>query len=510
MATPSLRKRLLQYAWVLFLAFTSGMAQAQTYAAASNIGPAKGLADIGCRGGFVDIKGNCWKCPDGFKHDNFLLPPTDGKVCKDEGGRDNREGTRHAAGSGLLKTDCPRGQWLSTHNGSCYSCPNGFNHDILKKGNQDGVCWRDKKDQFAAASRMTGTAFCEKNAFFDPIKGGTCWACPAATPNRNIAQAVDSANACVSASCGADGGRPCLITERIPSCNTGLVEDIASNQCVTDVVAFQVCKATINSIKAGQVPPQLRPIMAELSRRTKAVTPAELENLKNNGFAFVEKNQSGVPEIRKILDLMKQQLETMGELFDADTLCSPPKLLKMVEGPAKALVTPTYKGNPFGATTLVVSVADAVGVQAGLTLAIGMDLAKPGELGPTGLPTIRQMGLFGWVGPQLVSNATAGISRGHQLYPMAQLCDFEGFGWGVSASVGIPTLKVVSGGVDISFGESLLPVGFGASMGVGVGVLPADVAIGASYSWPIWSTQDIKKDVVRVFKDVNRVAPCKR
>ena len=506
----SFTMHLTRWILVLLLAVPGNMAWAQTYAAASNLGPAKGLADIGCRGGFVDINGNCWKCPDGFKHDNVFLPPTDGKVCKDEGGRDNREGAKHGVGSGILKTDCPRGQWLSTHNGNCYSCPDGFRHDILKKGNEVGVCWREQRDRFAAASRMTGTAFCDKNAFFDPIKGGTCWACPGATPNRNITQAVDSPKACVSSICGADGGRPCLLTERIPSCNAGLVEDIASNKCVTDVVAFQVCKATINSIKAGQVPPQLQPIMAELSRRTKAVTPEQLENLKKSGLAFVEKNQSGVPEIRKILELMKQQKETLGELFDADTLCSPPKLLKMAEGTAKALVTPTYKGNPFGATTLVVSVADAVGVQAGLTLAIGMDLTKPGELGPTGLPTIRQMGLFAWVGPQLVSNATAGVSRGQQLYPVAQLCDFEGFGWGVGVSVGIPTLKVVSGGVDIAFGESLLPVGFGSSMGVGVGALPADVSIGATYSWPIWSTQDIKKDAVKVFKDVARVAPCKK
>ncbi len=32
--------------------------------------------------------------------------------------------------------------------------------------------------------------------------------------------------------CGANGQRPCLITERVPSCNSGLVEDFSRNRCV--------------------------------------------------------------------------------------------------------------------------------------------------------------------------------------------------------------------------------------------------------------------------------------
>ena len=266
---------------------------------------------------------------------------------------------------------------------------------------------------------MAGNAFCDKDAYPDPIGGGTCWTCPKEAPTRNFTERVDSARACVSANCGNDGGRPCLVTERVPSCDAALVEDIVKNKCVTEQVAFQTCKATVNSLKAGKVPPQFQGLFGELKRKSKLVTPAELERHKKQAISFVDANRNAVPEVRRLCELMQSQKDKVDAIFDADTLCSPAKLKQMVLGPAKALVTPNYKGNFFLAHTIVVAGAWEVGAQAGLTLAMDFGMKA-------GLPTIRAVGIYGWVGPQLVTNATIGISRGIQFYPVTTL---DGFKW---------------------------------------------------------------------------------
>jgi hypothetical protein len=469
--------------------FAATVAVAQTYSSATKVGKVKGLSEIGCKGGFTDAKGACWKCPDGFKHDNIFLPPTDGKVCKDEGGRDSREGDKHKKATGI-GTDCPKGQWWSSHDGYCYSCPSGYNHDIAKFGNVKGVCWKDKSDKYSAADRMKGNVLCDQNAYPDPIDGGTCWTCPANAPTRNLTARIDSAKACVSAVCGKDGERPCLLTERIPSCNAGLVEDIINNKCVTEPVAFQFCKAQVETLKAGKVPPALQPIASQVTQKTNAVTPVELKALKEKALNFVEANKSAVPEIKRLYELMQSQKGRVDELFDANVICSPSKLKQMLLGPAKALVTPNYSGKFFLAQSLSASGGYYVGAQGGLTLAIGFGTIS-------GVPTIKEVGVFGWVGPQLITNAAVGIARGIQFYPVTELSGFEGWGWGMAASVGIPTLKVVSGGVDIAFGTTLLPVGFGASIGVGAGLLPADASIAATHSWPLWTTRDLTADVIK-------------
>ena len=50
----------------LLLAQGSPASAAETYAPAAKVGQAKTLNAIGCKGGFPDILGKCWKCPDGF------------------------------------------------------------------------------------------------------------------------------------------------------------------------------------------------------------------------------------------------------------------------------------------------------------------------------------------------------------------------------------------------------------------------------------------------------------
>ena len=77
---------------------------ASTLYAASDFVTAKKLGKAhapGCSGGFPDISGKCWKCPNGYRHNSILLAPTDGKVCKKTGGRSLATGVDKGKGSGL-------------------------------------------------------------------------------------------------------------------------------------------------------------------------------------------------------------------------------------------------------------------------------------------------------------------------------------------------------------------------------------------------------------------------
>ena len=103
-------------------------------------------------------------------------------------------------------------------------------------------------------------------AFVDIRKGGEYWRCPSgfwrnlnAVTNKaactvNIGKNCDSGNIAIAGSlfkgeditkykcykkldCGNDQGRPCQITERLPSCNKGLAEDFIDNKCINTTLA---------------------------------------------------------------------------------------------------------------------------------------------------------------------------------------------------------------------------------------------------------------------------------
>jgi len=91
------------------------------------------------------------------------------------------------------------------------------------------------------------------------------------------------------------------------------------------------------------------------------------------------------------------------------------------------------------------------------------------------------------IGPQVISNVSLGDSIGVQFYPAVTLDAFEGWGFGVSAAGGPPT-QVFSGGWDAAFSDTGWPQGIGANAGIGLGVLPADIAISATYGMRMWRT----------------------
>lgn len=144
----------------------------------------------------------------------------------------------------------PRGAFFDLRNGGEYwSCPGKYKRSVFpvngKKACAKGLI-KFKKAEFI------GRAFKKKpnGAFVDLRKGGEFWSCPrgyfrgitkvtsgsACLPNLDKVcdqGRIDIRGTCKKKKvCGAEGGRPCLIVERIPSCNKGLLEEFVSNKCL--------------------------------------------------------------------------------------------------------------------------------------------------------------------------------------------------------------------------------------------------------------------------------------
>lgn len=448
----------------------------KSYRSATLAGKVQGLDTVGCQGGFIDSKGACWKCPPGYQHDNVLLAPTDGKVCKNAGGRTQREGRKQAKATGALQTDCPPGQWWSSHNGFCYSCAKGFTHDAAKTGNQDGACWKDEPDRYAAATRMKGNAFCDtKNAF--PDLDGNCYTCPASFQRNPAPSSVRGAEACVNSSCGARNERPCLVTERLMSCDKGLAEDFIAGKCVPDM-SRQTCIAIIKGIASGKLPDGLSDALAPIVTRIRNDSPGKRDKPLYNRY-LAQATQSVQPLLAPLKEFQKQanaQAKAIRESFDAEVICSPEKMRAKLRTMAK----PRFEGTFFTSQALSFSASAVAGVQLAIMYVtdwrnqIGVYVALGGQLAPL--------------------TVGAGGNIGIQFYPATTLADFEGYGYGIGASVGTP-IADVGVGIDFAYpfpldSTKLVPMGYGINTGIGANAVPTPVdgSIGLSYSWKIWTT----------------------
>lgn len=279
-------------------------------------------------------------------------------------------------------------------------------------------------------------------------------------------------------SCGAKGDRPCTLDVQIAagrkSCNAGLAEDFIANRCVDDGAAFREaqCRAVLTAMQAGKLPEAFKSAVAEAAKHTvKLPRPEALAK----AAAYVEPLKPIVPELQRIYT----EVEKAKDLFKPETLCSPLRLqarLKALSASLEPVVKtflPTYSGRFHMAYTLNASIAAGPGIQAGYALAT--DYA-----GGTGV--------YVYLGPALVANASLGDSVGVQFYPKVTLESFEGWGLGFGVSAGPPS-KIFSGGVDVAFTDRGVPVGIGVSGAIGLGVLPVDVGVSATHAWKLWSTR---------------------
>jgi hypothetical protein len=195
--------------------------------------------------------GTCWRCPSGAKRTVLHVKSAD--ACEQPAHQKFSGATRHGRGTGLARTDCPRGQFWDP-NGYCWSCPGGYGRTAhaVTSGSACAAAVRASRSHALAA----GSLACPQGSFFDLVDGGTCWSCPQGY--SRTASHVKAGDACATTllagvgtafgtcdaghtnlggacsrigNCGASGQRPCLLGERTPSCNANLKENFKRNVC---------------------------------------------------------------------------------------------------------------------------------------------------------------------------------------------------------------------------------------------------------------------------------------
>lgn len=157
-----------------------------------------------CRAGsFADIGANtygCWSCPSGFNRDIAAVDTE--QACSKPVVSAKPIFTDYKAASRLASVRlCPHGSFFDPRNGGeCWTCPANFGRN-MKAVTDDGSCSRLNVDigkgqviEYKNAV-FTGAACGEKDGFWDPIDGGSCWSCPSGY-ERTIFPAVTSPQAC--------------------------------------------------------------------------------------------------------------------------------------------------------------------------------------------------------------------------------------------------------------------------------------------------------------------------
>ncbi|MBL8345724.1 MAG: hypothetical protein JNN03_09805 [Rubrivivax sp.] len=288
-----------------------------------------------------------------------------------------------------------------------------------------------------------------------------------------------SAGTCYKpADCGGNGEKPCMldvqISEGRASCDKGLAEDFIANRCVEDSAAIREaqCRVVVGALQAGQLPDAFKPFVDEAKKRVPRLPRADA---LAKATAYVQPLKPIVPELQRIYT----ELGKTKDLFRPDTLCSPARLqarLKELSAklePVVKSVLPTYSSKFHMAYTLNASVAAGPGIAAGYALATDYE---------------GGVGVYVYLGPAVVFNASLGDSIGVQFYPKVTLDGFEGWGFGFGVAAGPPSL-IFSGGADVAFTDRGVPVGIGISGGIGLGVLPVDVGVSATHAWKLWSSR---------------------
>lgn len=146
-------------------------------------GKATFMGPVCPKGSFFDgIRGGeCRKCPSGYKRSAAHVDAKN--ACFIAAGRKHSKVREHSKATGLLKTDCPKGQFWDGADGKCHSCPSGYKRSAAHVHSAK-ACFKVIKEKQAKAAHVK-KASCGPGEFRDALyqrggKGGTCWTCPKA------------------------------------------------------------------------------------------------------------------------------------------------------------------------------------------------------------------------------------------------------------------------------------------------------------------------------------------
>ncbi len=469
----------------LFSCFSLNSLAGDDFSKANKIGKAHGP---GCGSGFFDINGSCWSCPKGYKHDSIFLPPTNPKVCKlaahtIKKTADYKEKSRVGF--------CSKNNWLDTKNGKCYRCSSGYTHNNTLHHDQKGVCWKKVPDKYSKASRMKGNLFCEEGSF-DPIQGGTCWSCPSSHPELT-GNPIDSSKACKTQDCGANNGRACLVTERIPSCDSGLAQNFLTGKCEPKKSASKLCMDTLTAINAGKSLPIFKNVekmmvssthhkrdeYASKPKREDLITKLKIDIAQTSGLAS---------EVTRISNRIVSNVKAVEKIFEAKNLCNSniaeidKQLISLGLKPKLPLVASTVHWSDFlirnarasGQKSGFLIIGDVVSAGAGPGLSMSVSLLTNFD---------GQGAVILTLAPQYEFNMSAGVGFSVGYYPSISVHELEGWGWGIGANLGV-LLETV--GAEVGFNSSFREFqSISANSSIGPEVLPADMSFSYGYTWPL-------------------------
>ncbi|MBC8339746.1 MAG: hypothetical protein ISR51_08125 [Rhodospirillales bacterium] len=252
--------------------------------------------------------GSCYRCPSNYNR-TLLWSVKSDKACQ----RAARESLRRASRkkSATFPWDCSKGQfWDVYKGGACWTCPKDYNRTAYHVASKK-ACVKSIGSQMASAAYKGGLP-CPKGSFLD-IGKGECWSCPSGY-NRTVIAAVNEPKACLAknqcasgnvavgnpvsgytcykkGACGKRGQRPCLIVERVPSCDKGLAEDFIANKCIDTALA--ACLTGVRTLRYA--------IKAE-----KGLSTVEKEAMKvaQKGLDTLKKS---VPGLNKALETAEKE-----------------------------------------------------------------------------------------------------------------------------------------------------------------------------------------------------------
>jgi hypothetical protein len=441
-------------------------------------------------------------------------------------GADNQKvcTTSKATYKGKVKKKKPKGAFFDPRKGGEYwKCPNNRPRRTAYSVTSNKAC---------ATKRIIGEKLSEaefkgkvtnpkpKGAFFDPRKGGEYWSCPAGyirnlNPVTHRAACTvapkyvcDGSNLAVrgkcykKGACGARNQRPCLITERIPSCKNGFAEDFIDNKCIPAKVAgcLTLTRALKIAKRVGKAVDTVGKQISNFGSNKKAAKNkkgAKQKEFASNAkkqdlLALAERSIQPYSEIKTEMDRIGKTMKTGGKrvasFFKDPSYCTMHDTdrekriagfgLKPRKGFQKAsLIEDLFIRSAHAASgehffmTYDVSVAGGVGIGGSFGLSFVTDYrgSNAGYIS---------------VGPGVVTNATIGAAFAIGFYPKVSEDSFAGWGWSFGAAGG--PFKVVSGGIDFFFDEKFKDFqGFAVNVGGGIGLSPVDANVSASHAWKL-------------------------
>lgn len=383
--------------------------QEVTVAYATGLRHGKTVLGLGCpKGQWPSLhNGRCYTCPDGYAHD-MARNGDDARVCyrRSGGGTAQNKGTRHAkANVGL----CPSGQWVSLHDQACYTCPADYQHDSARSGNDAQVCYR-RQERFSRAAR-SGGLLCDRG-FFDPVRGGSCWTCPADAGIRTVARV--------------DGERAC--TDKI-----------------SGIVAVDVCKPLVAGLREGQkglasvqdiLLTIIGPVLQPLNRAAEQVTaqvrsPKELDALLERLGEPLRPHGKQLDELQRL----QSQLDRAGDslssaILDPDLVCGGD--MRAFDRKLSALgLQPKFTEKKTGwFDNWPIGTAHAGTKSAHVAFSTALELGNIGSPVNSFVLTIvtnfqGQGGVFLSIGRIFTTDPSGSVSVGVMLFPSAEIDDFD-------------------------------------------------------------------------------------